>query len=211
MDTPEPKDLVVLVPCLDIRESIDGLLRRRDALGIRSVSWKTEKHALHESGVFTQCHDFLRSRLRLYKYALVICDWKGCRRESDAREDLECDIEERLRRTGWADRSAAVVIHPTVEVWFWAESPHVEAVLGWPSGQGGLRGWLSARGHLPPRADKPPRPEDAFKEALAFARKRHSASLFSQLAERVSLERCTDPAFLKLKSLLRAWFPPGAG
>lgn len=210
MDQPEPKDLVVLVPCLDIQESIEGLLRRPEALGIRSVSWKTEKHTLRESGVFTQCHDFLRSRLRLHKYALVICDWKGCRRETDTRAVLEEDIETRLGQNGWADRSAAVVIYPTVEAWFWADSPHVEAVLGWPSREGALRDWLAATGHLPAGASKPSQPERAFKEALAFARKRHSASLFRQLAESVSLERCKDPAFLKLRSVLRAWFPPVA-
>ena len=213
MDHLEGKDLVVLVPCLDIQESIAGLLRRPDALGIRSVSWKTEKHTLHESGVFTQCQDFLRSRLRMYRYALVVCDRKGCRRDSDTRVVLEQDIETRLRQNGWADRSAAVVIDPTVEVWFWADSPHVEAVLGWPSGLGTLRDWLAAKRHLPPGASKPGQPESAFKEALAFARKRHSASLFSQLAERLEragLERCSDPVFLKLKSVLRAWFPPTA-
>jgi hypothetical protein len=30
--------------------------------------------------------------------------------------------------------------------------------------------------------------------------------LYRKLAEAVSLERCTDPAFVKLRTVLRQWF-----
>ena len=55
---------------------------------------------------------------------------------------------------------------------------------------------------------KPARPKEAFEAALREARKPRSASLYQQIAERVSLRRCTDTAFLELKSILNNWFPP---
>ncbi len=42
---------------------------------------------------------------------------------------------------------------------------------------------------------------------LRTARKPRSSSIYLELARSVGTERCTDPAFLKLKRCLREWFP----
>ncbi len=39
--------------------------------------------------------------------------------------------------------------------------------------------------------------------------KRRSAALFAELASKEGVERCVDPAFLRLRETLRSWFPPG--
>jgi hypothetical protein len=53
---------------------------------------------------------------------------------------------------------------------------------------------------------KPKRPKEALEQALRLARKSRSSSIFRQLAQRVSVKRCTDPAFLKFKATLQRWF-----
>jgi hypothetical protein len=43
---------------------------------------------------------------------------------------------------------------------------------------------------------------------LWTVRKPRSSAIYLELARSVSTDRCTDPAFLKLKRCLREWFPP---
>jgi hypothetical protein len=210
MQAEQPTDLVFLVPCLDLWETMHGLLNRPEALGIRPISYRPFKHTLRDSGAFRGCQEMLRTEVRRARHALVLCDQHGCGREHLSRDELEADMERRLAQNGWEGRSAAVVIDPEAEAWFWSDSPHVAEVLGWSSGHASLRDWLMGMGYLQPGAAKPSQPDEALDKALRIAKKARSSSLFRHLAERVSLERCTDPAFLKLKSVLRAWFPPAA-
>lgn len=206
----QAKDLFVLVPCLDMQESVCALLRRAEALRIRPVSYEIGKHRLRESGVFRQCHEFLRPLQRSARYALVVCDREGCRRPSDAREALEEDIERRLRQNGWEERSAAVVIDPELEAWFWSDSPHVLRVLGWSSQRGRISAWLTQQGYLLPGRSKAVRPKEAVQQALRLTGQRRSSALYRELAEHAGFEDCTDLAFAKFKSVLRAWFPAEA-
>jgi hypothetical protein len=56
-------------------------------------------------------------------------------------------------------------------------------------------------------AAKPARPKEAVQLALKTVRTPRSSSIYLELARSVSTDRCTDPAFLKLKRCLREWFP----
>jgi hypothetical protein len=71
-----------------------------------------------------------------------------------------------------------------------------------------LREWLANKDyHFDARA-KPIRPKEAMEDALREVRKARSSSIYSALGETVSLDRCVDPTFLRLRELLRAWFAP---
>jgi hypothetical protein len=50
------------------------------------------------------------------------------------------------------------------------------------------------------------RPKEALEKALYAARKPRSSAIYQSLAEMVSLARCSDRAFIKLKETLRKWF-----
>ncbi len=63
------------------------------------------------------------------------------------------------------------------------------------------------KGWLQEESVKPARPKEAFKDALNEARKPRSASLYEQIAKKVSLRRCKDEAFQELKGILSQWFP----
>jgi hypothetical protein len=211
MSDPQQMPLVVLVPDLDMEMLIRSLLGRPQALGIREIAATTkfERHPRRDPGVFRECQDFLRSFQRRFKHALVLCDRHGCGREAVPRSELERDVEVRMRRSGWEDRGAAVVIDPELENWFWVDSRHVADLLDWPS-MSALREWLMQAGHLVGQQVKPVRPKEALRTALAEKRKKPSSSLFGALARQASFERCTDGAFLKLWNVLRAWFPAQA-
>ena len=96
------------------------------------------------------------------------------------------------------------------KTWVWTDSAHLEKALGWhhrPAGQ--LRTWLKENGYLDSEP-KPTRPKEALGAALREVKKPFSAAIFRSLAECVSLDRCSDAAFLKLRDTLRAWFGDSA-
>jgi hypothetical protein len=204
------KDLVVLSACHNGEYAIRGILSRYRSLGIREVTADFYVHPAHDPGVRTQARDFLRPFVQTHERALVLMDRQGCGRDELTRANLEEQIEEALQSVGWTV-VAAIVIDPELEAWVWSDSPHVPAELGWAAREPDLRSWLQdpTRGFLTPGQVKPARPKEALEAALREARKPRSSGLYRQLARLVSLDRCTDPAFLKLKEVLRLWFPAG--
>jgi hypothetical protein len=138
---------------------------------------------------------------------LAVCDRHGCGKDELSRERLEAEIETMLANH-WRDRAAAIVIDPELEVWVWADSPHVAQAIRWPGGMPALRTWLQCKGFVPESGAKPTKPKDAYEKALKFTKTRKSSSIFQELAAKVTLDRCIDPAFVKLKSTLQCWFPP---
>jgi hypothetical protein len=152
------------------------------------------------------CHDFLRSQQRFADFALVVFDREGCGRDK-SREALEEEVEARLAANGWANRCAAVVIDPVLEAWVWSDSPHVLTALGWTRGRAELEEWLTQEGFLHAGLQKPQQPKKAVEKLLRLSKTPYSSSIFRGLAEQVSFQRCNDPAFLKLKQVLRRWFP----
>jgi hypothetical protein len=186
--------------------ALEGLLARQQDLEIRAIRAQVLRHPGHDAAVLNHCHEFLRSYLRLARYALAMFDCEGCGRP-DSRHDLEALVESRLAQNGWLDRSAAVAIDPELEVWFWIDSPEVRRALGW-SRDGALLGeWLTDKGYLRQGQNKPHRPKDAVRDAWKLANIKPSSSHFGGLARAVNFRGCTDLAFGKLRRMLREWFP----
>jgi hypothetical protein len=205
-DRTGPKDLLVLVADADAEASLRALLARPEALGIRAVAFDVRRHLERDAGCRGKCQDFLRPFVNRYAHALVVFDLHGSGRESLSPADLEERIERSLANSGWEGRSAVVVLDPELEIWVWSDSPQVDHVLGWSGRVPGLRQWLSTEGHVEPPSPKPNRPKEVLFEALSQVRKPWSQSLYADLAKRVSVSRCTDRAFLKLRSVLGDWF-----
>lgn len=205
-----PKDLVVLVADQNMASAVEGLLAREKSFGIRRVDSTIFVHRARDPGCLKEGDLFLRPFSRRYRHALLMFDKEGCGREGATRENLEADLESRLARSGWNDRSAAVVFDPELEVWVWSDSPYVERLLGWTGRSPDLRSWLSEKGYWTTGRPKPECPKEAVEEALASAGIPRSSSLYLELARRVGLGRCIDPAFAKFKATLQNWFPQEA-
>lgn len=200
-----PKDLVVLAADKDAETALRAVLRRKEALGVREIVADFFVHPERDPGVRTRAGDFLRSFLGSHQYALVVLDREGCGREGLSRQQLENEIETKLEKSGWKGRARAIVIDPELEAWVWADSPHVARALGWPNA-GQLRRFLQGEGFTRV-AGKPPKPKEAMGAALRQARRPRSSSIYAQIAEKVSLLRCHDPAFRRLRDALGQWFP----
>jgi hypothetical protein len=200
-------DLIVLVPDKNLEAAIKGILGRPESLGARQVGARILVHPARDSGCVGNGHEFLRPFTKRYIHALILCDRQGCGREGESREELERSIEKQLRRSGWGDPATAIVLDPELEIWVWSDSPHVPGVLGWPSGPASFKRWLVDHRHLKEGRFKPDQPKEVMEEVLRVLKRPRSSAIYLELARKVGFGKCQDPAFLKLKATMLAWFP----
>jgi hypothetical protein len=203
------QDLVVLVADKNMEFSMKGILCRPKALGINQIDFKVYRHPQKDPGCLLYGHNFLRPFANKFRNALIMLDRQGCGKENVKRKELETQLEERLSSSGWGNRAAAIVIDPELEEWLWSDSPEVDAALGWRGKYPSLREWLINKGFLKENGIKPSPPKEALEKALREVRKPRSSSIFFQIADKISLKRCQDKAFLKLKEKLIQWFGKG--
>jgi hypothetical protein len=208
-DCAPDKDLIVLVADGQMEFAVRGLLTHNEAIGFQELSVDIHVHPNKDPGCLRRGHEFLRPFYRQYRHALIMLDRQGCGREGASRQELESELDQRLAAAGWNDRAAAIVLDPELEIWVWSDSPHVDAALGWAGRTPSLSHWLQAEGYFQSGQTKPVKPKEAMDRALRVARKGRSSAIFLELARRVSIHRCVDPAFLKFKRVLHQWFPPG--
>lgn len=201
------KDLIILAADTSMKSAVEGLLFRKDSLRIREVQFDIYVHPEHDPGCLLRADRFLKPYVRQYEHALILFDREGCGQDHKPREDLEKLVEDGLEASGWANRAAVVVLDPELEIWVWSDSSEVDLALGWANRTPKLRNWLEEQALLAPGGQKPQRPKEALQIALKASGKPQSSSLFSYLASKVSLQRCADPAFEKLKETLQVWFP----
>jgi len=200
-------DLVALVPCQPYQMALEGLFSRPNALNIRNISYDIIVHPERDAGCRKKSVPILRPFLDMYDFALVLFDLEGCGSENFTREQIEIKVENQLTRNGWANRASAIVVDPEIEIWVWSDSPHVDDVLDWRDRHPDVRTWLTqCTTFWKPGHQKPIRPKEAMERALREVQKPPSSSLFKELAEKVSVNRCTDNAFDKLKNTLFNWF-----
>lgn len=156
-----------------------------------------------DGGVHLRCHEILRPYLNSHRRALVVLDQQfGGERPA---EEVRVEIEQRLNANGWAGRAKAAVIEPELEVLLWQDNVNVERALRHKGGS--LRKLLAADGRWPEGAPKPPAPKEVIQALIRTNRAGPPAVVYSQIAKAVSTAGCKDPAFHRVRDVLRTWFP----
>ena len=203
----ERKDLIVLVADRHQEHTVSTLLTRRpQSLGIQRMSIDLDilRHPEHDPGVFHKAGDFLSVFARQYQHALVLIDaeWGGSPLSA---EEIEERIQDDLNRNGWEGRSAVVVIDPELEIWVWSTSPHVPRLFGtdWET----IKDLGHRTNYWQEGENKPCRPKELLEEVLRHTKKRRSAALYQQLAQKVGLRTCRDDSFRRFREILQGWFP----
>ena len=200
------KDLYILTADLDMEATMKELLNRHQSLQIREISFEVGRHLEHDPGCRRGAVEFLRPMLDGFDYAIVMFDRCGCG-DSATREEVQRAVAGELERNGWYGRSSVVVIDPFLESWVWNGSDEVPRVLGVPGDFRRVRLELEKDELWSRQSAKPLNPKQAMKRVLRRSKTRHSSTIFGDLAGKVSLTGCADPAFADLVSTLRGWFP----
>lgn len=187
--------------------ALRGLLERPEALGIRPIEKDIYVHHEHDPACARRGIGFLNMFSEQYRHSLLIFDYEGSGRESIEPTELQENLNLEFTDSPWGERGKVIVLVPELEAWIWGDYRNVKDVMGWGNRIPDLRPWLIGQGWLKNERTKPHRPKEAFVAALRESRKPRSASLYEQIASKVSLRRCQDASFLRFKTVLQAWFP----
>lgn len=198
------KGLLALVADVQQEKTLATLLHERQpSLGIRPITFDIFRHPRNDPGVYHEAAALLAPYVSAYDYALVVLDaaWEGAPGGGVLRQSLM----ESLQRSGWApDHYQVVVIDPELEMWVWADSPVTPEVLRttWAD----IRALAQRRDYWRAGQAKPHAPKALLEGVLRQQRRPRSAAIFQELARRLGLASCTDPAFVLLREKLAEWF-----
>jgi hypothetical protein len=198
------KDLVLLMADKNAHFALKGALGRPEALGIRPIEFEFRVHPGRDGGTRRTGPEMLALEQRRFKHALLVLDFEGCGTDLPNATALEAQLDGRLS-THWKEAAKSIVIEPELDVWVWGADNAVEAVIEWPAGKR-VREWLREQGFTFEATEKPTRPKEALEAALRIPGLPRSSALYQAIAEKISLRRCGDEAFIRLRKQLLAWF-----
>jgi hypothetical protein len=196
------KDLLVLVADKNMKSVFENLLLRTKSFGVREISYDVFSHHHHDPGVLRNADKFLQPFVNFYRYALVVFDRHGCGQKNLTTLELRNEVQERLNNTVWRNRFGVIVLDPELEVWVWADSPHVSTVLGIEYNE--LKDILCS--YAAENRDKPEHPKEILEIVLRRSHIPRSSSLYGKLARTVGFARCTDEEFRHLRNCMQTWF-----
>ena len=199
------KDLVLLMADKNAQFALKGALGRPQALGIRPIEFEFRVHPGRDGGTRKSGPEVLALERRRFRHALLVLDFEGCGTDLPNANALEEQLDGRLS-AHWKEAAKSIVIEPELDVWVWGADNAVEAVIEWPAGKG-VREWLREKGFAFEANEKPARPKEALEAALRIPDLPRSSALYQSIAEKISLRRCGDEAFIRLRKQLIEWFP----
>ena len=198
-------DLFLLVADKNARFAMEGALRRPKALGIHPITYQFRVHSGRDGGARKSGPDILRLERKRFRHGLLVLDFEGSGTFCSSGLELEEELDDRVLSL-WGRGAKAIVIEPELDVWIWGSDHAIEQEIGWPPGCG-IRNWIRQQGFAIATNNKPVRPKEALEAAMHQCGLPRSSATYQRIAESISLRRCTDDAFLRLRTTLQTWFP----
>jgi len=198
------KDIFLLVADKSMEFTIKGILSRPQALGIRTVSFDVAVHPNRDGGIRATGAQILALKASAYHHGLLMMDFEGSGSSFASAIEQEDQLGG-LLHASWMDRAKAIVIAPELDIWAWGADQVIAREIGWNNDLT-IRDWLSLKGFRFDDYGKPNAPKEAIEEALHAVGLARSASIYMNLAKALSLNRCVDPAFIRLRRQLKMWF-----
>lgn len=162
-------------------------------------------NGLNDSGIYKAANELLQPYMNSHERVVVILDaaWSGAPTSTEIKQR----VEEHCAQAGWAPQNCrAIVIDPELENWVWQDNIHVTNALSASLSYDDLKRQLVAKQLWRTGEPKPHQPKEALEYLLRQNRVPRSSALYKKLAAKVSIQNCSDKAFLDLKLALRDWF-----
>lgn len=207
------KDCIFLLADKQMELTFRGFLEKNNFhlnLGSGPFTFGIRVHPGHDPGVFTNAPAVIAGERNRVRYAIVALDyeWSGAPRDA---ENIRTKIKDDLVRSGWRERNVeVVVIKPELEVWLWQDSIHIPEAFHFNVGSS-IKMWLREQGYWQLEDLKPERPKDAFRLLGRASGIPPDGAIYKQIASKVSIRGCIDPAFCLLRDTLQRWFPASGG
>lgn len=146
----------------------------------------------------------MKLRRRQFSHAVLVFDYEGCG-STQSPQELEDELDEAIQRD-WGNAGKAIVIEPELDVWMWGNDAALRNIINWTSPLS-IREWLNSKRFDFGDDSKPERPKEALEAVLREVKQPRSSSLYQKIAQTISLKRCSDRAFQRLRHQLIDWFP----
>jgi len=198
------KDLVLLVADKNAHYALKGALGRPQSLGIRRIEAEFRVHPGRDGGARRSGPEVLAPEVKRFQHALLILDWQGCGAAEESPLVLEAALNERLHQQ-WGLCGRAIVIDPEVDIWMWGSDHALQETIAWQH-ELSVRDYLRKKEFEFREDGKPFQPKEALEAALREPKLPRSSALYGRIAEKISLRRCTDDSFLRLREQLGLWF-----
>ena len=198
-------DLFLLVADKNMDFALRGALARPEALEIRPIEYEIRAHTGRDGGMRKSGPEILALERRRYSRALLVLDFEGSGTDQDNGKDLEAQLDERLKRV-WNTHAKTIVIEPELDIWMWGSDNAIGELIRWPPGRN-IRDWLTEQGFQLSSNGKPERPKEALESLLRELKLPRSSTLYQDIASKISLRKCKDEAFQRLRTQLVTWFP----
>lgn len=170
------------------------------------MTYETKLHPGRDGGVRSSGPEMLALLKNQFRHGLLMLDWEGSGSDAGSSLELEKQLTARLSPL-WGNQTGAIVIDPELESRIWGSDNAMMQVLEWTE-DGPVRAWLIGRGYHFDTNQKPSRPKEALEELMRYLSKPRSSVYYEKMTSKISLARCVDPAFNRLKAILQSWFPP---
>jgi len=197
------RDLILLVPDKNTEFTVRGALSRPEALGIRQIDVQLLVEPGRDGGVRRRGSQVLGGQQARFAHALLLLDHEGSGSDLGPVE-LETQLDQSLS-VMWGNRAKAIVIDPEVDVWMWGAETHLRSMVDWRFPED-IRAWLVDQSFVFSADGKPARPKEALEAAFRRAGTTRSSARYKQVAGTISLTRCKDDAFRRLRTVLVTWF-----
>lgn len=199
------KDLVLLMADKNAQFAIAGALGRPKALGIRPIEFEFRVHPGRDGGARKSGPEVLALERRRFHHAMLVLDFEGSGSDLQDAEALEAELDGRLH-SHWGNAAKSIVITPEVDAWVWGSDRAVAAAIAWNEPTS-IRTWLREQGFSFGPNDKPQRPKEALERLLLQLQIPRSSALYEDVCSKISLQKCKDEAFIRVRQQLLEWFP----
>lgn len=205
------KDLLVYTADADAMAFMRAMLGKRQALGIRPISFDIERHPQRDAGMVQSGAELARMKKGRYHKALLMWDHHGSGRDhKQAPEQVQEEIQAKLDSYTWKDNSAVTVLVPELEQWLWycenAVAAHCQIAVN------ELTKWVDERAKKLGKtvsALKEEQPKELFEHVMRDRLKRtispRDFEAIGVLAGVNGMLAC--PSFSYIVGTLRGWFP----
>jgi hypothetical protein len=204
-DTLLKKDLYLLVADSSMSKALEAALLRHESMGIRPIQFKIDPHPYRDPGVRKTGAEMLALQVNQFSHSLMILDFEGSGTQHRNAIDLENELDRNLQPI-WNSNAKTIVIDPELDIWMWGGDNALRDALGWVESIS-LRDWLKSQDIQFFSNEKPMRPKEALEKLFLKLRRPRSSSIYGSIASKISLQRCNDSSFLRLKNTLINWFP----
>ncbi|MBU0691449.1 hypothetical protein KKH18_06490 [bacterium] len=195
-------DLLVIVPDLPIKDTIEAIHISHAMLGIGQFVYNVYRDPGHDSAVYSHAHELARAERSGETYALAIMDYHGTNCKLSI-IDCQKKVSQNLARVSFGDgNTACIAIDPEFERWALFDRDELARVLN--------VSLIELNMYIDEARAKHPHDLEKQVKLILYQRNRAKSSKLEarDIPRLVDLRKwLPDPQFAELVNTLQNWFP----